>query len=312
MIGVLPVERLFVRSAQGMDELARLTRGADHEIVGEVFKFTNDDAISALAGRADDVRATFLADPENLPMRWFRTTRELLESTGATFTPFGEYPRKVHAKGFTFDAERGWLSTTPVMPLRGDILDFTATFSGDAALALRKLTLTTIDKGVKAQRRAAAEAATHGILLNDRHAGITQLRDGVKHVIDNANEELVLVTKAITDEKLARRIVARAQEGVDVYIATHTSNMSKRVRKIFEKGGVSWVDDPAGLIHGNAAVADGQLGYFGSGHFTGRAMVRNAGVRSSRELGALVGGEHARAIRDEILDFTRDMTAPST
>jgi phosphatidylserine/phosphatidylglycerophosphate/cardiolipin synthase-like enzyme len=128
----------------------------------------------------------------------------------------------------------------------------------------------------------------------------------VNLVIDSAQHELVITTKMFNDASLARRIVWRAQEGVDVYIATQSSKMSAKVRTILAEGGVEFVDDVFGGLHGNAAVADGKLGYFGTGHMSQRAM-GNPRWRSSRELGALVDGEHAMRIRDEIRSFTAHM-----
>lgn len=307
-LGVLPVDQLHMRAVPAIDELASMIRGAEQEVVGEIFKLTNPGPIGAIAERASHVTATFLMDAQVHAMPTFARTRGRFADSGAVVNLFGEIrSHKLHTKGFVTDAERGWLSTAAIMR-HGEMLDFTATFTGEPAKALRRLTLTTIDGGRWAQRRAADAAARHGILLNDRAVGVSHLRRGWDQAIDSAERELVVSSKAFTDARLAARLVQRSQEGVDVYIATQSEKMSKRVRKILAAGGVPWVDDTSKQLHGNAAVADGRLAVFGSAHMSERAMVRSsAWVRNSRELGAMVDGEDALRLRDEIRSFTEHM-----
>jgi phosphatidylserine/phosphatidylglycerophosphate/cardiolipin synthase-like enzyme len=307
----LPVAELLTRSPAGVDEATRLIAAADDELVGELFKVTRQDTVDALASRPVHVRAAFLSDPEYLDSAKFANNRALLEESGVELIPHGAMPRKVHAKGIVADGEEGWLSSSTLMYHR-DTLDFTARFSGKPARALRDVTRSAITDGVSRQRRLARQAAKQGILLNDRTAGITELTRGVEALIRGANDELVIVTKAFTDKRLARMIVAKAHEGVRVHLATQSEKMWPRVRQILDEGGVQFYDDVFGATHGNAVIADGTVGYFGSAHFTPRAMVRDTGAyRSSRELGAIVRGEHAATIRQEILDVTGSMPASS-
>lgn len=305
-LGRLQVDQLFTMAAPAIDELAGMIRGADDEVVGELFKLTNPNVLDAIAERAPNVRATLLHDPDVFLSQLFAPRRARLAESGVNSRLFGDVAtHKLHTKSFVVDAERGWLSTAAIMR-HGVMLDFSATVSGDAARALRQLTLTTIGKGRWAQRRAAAAAARQGILLNDRSAGITQLTRGVNLVIDSAKDELVIATKMFNDADLARRIARRAQEGVDVFVATQSSKMSGKVRRILAGSDVTVVDDVLSMLHGNAAVADGRLGYFGTGHLSQRAM-GNPAWRASREIGALVEGEHAANIREAVREFSREM-----
>jgi phosphatidylserine/phosphatidylglycerophosphate/cardiolipin synthase-like enzyme len=305
-LGRLQVDQLFTYAAPAIDELAGLIGGADHEVVGEVFKLTNPAVLDAIADRAPGVRATLLHDPDVFVSELFAPRRARLAESGAQSHLFGDVAtHKLHTKSFVADAERGWLSTAAIMR-HGVMLDFSATVSNDAARALRQLTISTIEKGRWGQRRAAAAAARQGILLNDRSAGITHLTQGVNLVIDSAQHELVIATKMFNDADLARRIARRAQEGVDVFVATQSAKMSGKVRAILADSNVRVVDDVLSMLHGNAAVADGQLGYFGTGHLSQRAM-GDPRWRASREIGALVEGEHAVTIRDAIRDFSKEM-----
>jgi hypothetical protein len=133
---------------------------ADHEVVGEVFKLTNPGVIDSIAGRAEHVRATLLHDPDVFASTRFGRTLGRIADSGARSHLYGDIQtHKLHTKSFVMDAERGWLSTAAIMR-HGESLDFSATFDGAAARAVRRLTLSRRapgrSAGLRPQRRAKA------------------------------------------------------------------------------------------------------------------------------------------------------------
>ena len=308
MMRALEPARLFTRAAPAVDELQRMVSGAGREVVGEVFAMRHEGVLGALAERSNaSIGVGLLADPD-----WFFAagSKRLRDTTQAANTSlFGLSPisRKNHVKAFVVDGDQAWLSTSTVQQ-HGDVFDITAVFDGDAARAVRELTRTGAVGSKREQRAAAAEAARHGVLLNDRYLGIEHLRRTVFDLVDTADDELVLVTKSFTDRKLAKRVVAAHRRGVDVRLTTQDEKMSKQVRKLLRKAGIQYHDDVYGQTHANAIVADGQRAYFGSGHFTERAMLRRSHPRDGRELGAYLEGEpHAARLRESILEVAESL-----
>lgn len=305
--------QIITRSRAGVDALERMVASASTEVTAEVFQLRRPDLVDTFADAARRTGSVgILADPETIARSSGRKLRSTLERAGAAVVPYGSVPYKVHAKAASANRARAWVSTTTMTEHGREVLDLSAVFGGDAAASVAELARTAVAGGRSEQRAAARSAAGLGVLINDRAQGVFRLREQVETMLTGAREQLVIVTKAFNDEKLAHALVDARVRGVRIDLVTQAEKMSQRVRRILDAGGVTFRDDAYGATHANAVVADGSVAYFGSAHFTTRAMGRGSAYRSSRELGVVLTDRGAvDQVQDAILEVASMLESAS-
>jgi len=112
--------------------------------------------------------------------------------------------------------------------------------------------------------------------------------DGLVALIDSARRSFHGAFYEISSVRIARRLIAARERGVDVRLVVESDNLRGRVMKMLRDAGIPVVgDDGPGLMHHKFAVVDGETVWTGSYNATdngARSNDNNAVAVRSREL----------------------------
>ncbi len=148
---------LVVGGAAVLDRVAMFAASARSEVVGELFKVTDEPIVEALVGTARSGRdVRLLRDPEFAGTE-FQSSNRLAEA-GVSFLDSLPLPAKVHSKSITVDGEQSLITTAAWIGESRGRFDLGVQLAGTPARLLRDLTLGS--GNLRRTREVASELAT--------------------------------------------------------------------------------------------------------------------------------------------------------
>ncbi len=258
----------------------------------------NVDAIADAAGRGVDVHA--LVDSANAADDDAFVTR-LGGLASATVTAYGDDPFKQHGKAISRDGVDALVASDVSDAKSMHRLEMGVRFGGRAAAAFDAAQQLDAKTPHDIADAAFDRARAAGVVLNDPHHDRHDVSDAVKALVDGASNTLLITTRELDADGLAKRIAAAAERGVATIVAAH--ELDDHDASAMRRAGVDvrTIDYDAALardvaMHGTLVAADDHA-LVTTMPLIKRAIDGNA-HRRSRELGAIVDGAPAHAFVD--------------
>ncbi|MCW2923665.1 MAG: hypothetical protein JWM98_1069 [Thermoleophilia bacterium] len=289
---------VFRDGAESMAGLAKLVRSANHHVVGDAFRFTEEgvvDAAREVRGRGVEV---------DLLHSFYKPAKGInkapLQDVGVQFHRTWVMQ---HGKAMSVDGERMLVGTGAIGKPTLKRNDVAVLMDGAAPEAYERLERAAFRHDVPAGRVAAADAKAAGLLVNDPALHVTHLTESLEQFIATEPVRLDVVTKAFRDPELASMLAARAEH---IPVSVVARDMDPEVEATLRSSKVDLLHllDPAHHSHVNLVVGSEQA-YLGSAHLTPRAMNRASNIYPSREIGALVDDPSTVAALREVADQVR-------